>query len=603
MSGLERREPTPEKVEAAPKPEKSTNRLLPSALTHAIGPWLHAYHNTVAGIKAFTQCIKLADVYGDGDYKLIVADADRRLKMYKGSTLLSEQAILGVPVALCVFYSDSVRPRTPSIAVASGPSIYIYRNMRPYYKFTLPPLDVVSDEVKLWAQLAKCEVDIIGAVHQLNTLRSQGAQLSQRSRGFLAIDDMEQQAEFVSRYMDDPLVEQTTITCMATLNKSMDEKDAVGCLVIGTEAGQVYVLDQQGANITTKAYLPSTPVDIVVNGLFDVEYRLIVSCRNGSVYTVKNGELLKSVIELESPACALLQMDKSIIVACMDRKITSFHLKGKKNWSMTMAQDIVAMEALNLRRTKNSKGILIALRKGEVLLYNEKIKITSFHLDSLLTAMVFGQYGREEASLVLVHKSGALTLKILQRNADLEGTSTASGPPPEQDIPLNVPKKTKLYVEQTQRERDHAVEMHRHFQRDLCKLRLTTVRSYVKVIRDGQGPVSYATGASIRLNAKVQGIGPLFKVQLQLQNSGAKFAADVPIVLHYDHGLYRIRQSLLQIPLLLPGVQYAYTIDVENISDTGAADSIYIFVCGKDSCVPLVSAVVNMPLSDIVVRG
>ena len=29
----------------------------------------------------------------------------------------------------------------------------------------------------------------------------------------------------------------------------------------------------------------------------------------------------------------------------------------------------------------------------------------------------------------------------------------SQGPPAEQDIPLNVPKKTKLYVEQTQRER------------------------------------------------------------------------------------------------------------------------------------------------------
>ena len=50
-----------------------------------------------------------------------------------------------------------------------------------------------------------------------------------------------------------------------------------------------------------------------------------------------------------------------------------------------------------------------------------------------------------------------------------------------QDIPLNVPKKTKLYVEQTQRERDSGVDMHRIFQRELCKLRLNTARAYVKV--------------------------------------------------------------------------------------------------------------------------
>lgn len=49
-----------------------------------------------------------------------------------------------------------------------------------------------------------------------------------------------------------------------------------------------------------------------------------------------------------------------------------------------------------------------------------------------------------------------------------------------------VPKKTRLYVEQTQRERDCASDMHRTFQRDLAKLRLTTARAYVKVLTDGQ---------------------------------------------------------------------------------------------------------------------
>uniref|UniRef100_K3WRX5 Bardet-Biedl syndrome 1 N-terminal domain-containing protein n=1 Tax=Globisporangium ultimum (strain ATCC 200006 / CBS 805.95 / DAOM BR144) TaxID=431595 RepID=K3WRX5_GLOUD len=78
-------------MEAAKKPQKS--------------PWLSAYHNSVAGIKAFSSCIKLVDVYGDGDSKLIVADADKRLKMYKGSSLYGEQAILGVPSALSYFYS------------------------------------------------------------------------------------------------------------------------------------------------------------------------------------------------------------------------------------------------------------------------------------------------------------------------------------------------------------------------------------------------------------------------------------------------------------------------------------------------------------------
>ncbi|KAE9032375.1 Bardet-Biedl syndrome 1 [Phytophthora rubi] len=561
-------------------------------------PWLSAYHNSVAGIKAASSCMQLVDVYGDGDAKLVVADGDQRLKMYKGSSLHGEQAVLGVPSALSYFYSDNNRPRIPAIAVASGPYIFIYRNFRPHYKFTVPSIEIDAQETKLWEALAKCTIEVPDALAQLSTMRGLGIRLSERSRGLLAIDNIEEQAEYVSRFMDDPLVERSCVTCMTSINKNMDDKDAVSCLVVATEGCMVYVLDPQGTSLVQQIKVPGVPVEIVAVGLLDVECRLVITTRNGSVYMVKNGELLKSVIELESPACGLVQLEKSIVIASISRKLTSYHLKGKKNWSLTMSDDIVALEAFSLRRTKDTRGVLVALRNGEVTLYNEKVKVCTLSTETVLTGMRFGQYGREEASLVLVQKSGALSLKILKRTASLEAISEAAGPPPEQDIPLNIPKKTTLYVEQTQRERDHATEMHRHFQRDLCKLRLTTARAYVKIIKDGQGPVSYSTGAAIRLNAQVQGIGPFFRIKLNVQNAGTKAVTDITVAFHYDHELYRVEQSLLLIPLVIPNVQYQYAVDVESISELGAADNVSIFVCGKDSCVPLVSAVVSMPLSE-----
>ena len=41
---------------------------------------------------------------------------------------------------------------SPAIAVASGPYIYVYKNLRPYFKFTLPPLDIHPVEQDLWNQ-------------------------------------------------------------------------------------------------------------------------------------------------------------------------------------------------------------------------------------------------------------------------------------------------------------------------------------------------------------------------------------------------------------------------------------------------------------------
>ncbi|MGB1603852.1 MAG: hypothetical protein ACPIOQ_64570, partial [Promethearchaeia archaeon] len=83
-------------------------------------------------------------------------------------------------------------------------------------------------------------------------------------------------------------------------------------------------------------------------------------------------------------------------------------------------------------------------------------------------------------------------------------------------------KKTKLYVEQTQREKDQCVDMHRIFQRDLCKLRLNTARAYVKVLTEGQGLATYTSTASLRLNVEVQGLGPSFCAVVTLTNTGTK---------------------------------------------------------------------------------
>ena len=50
-----------------------------------------------------------------------------------------------------------------------------------------------------------------------------------------------------------------------------------------------------------------------------------------------------------------------------------------------------------------------------------------------------------------VNNAGGLDIKILPRTAKLDGVAVKSGPPPEQDIPLDIPKRTALYVEQVKR--------------------------------------------------------------------------------------------------------------------------------------------------------
>lgn len=43
--------------------------------------WLDAWNDPVAGISAYTPCMHACNLMGDGDYRLIVADGDRKLKV------------------------------------------------------------------------------------------------------------------------------------------------------------------------------------------------------------------------------------------------------------------------------------------------------------------------------------------------------------------------------------------------------------------------------------------------------------------------------------------------------------------------------------------
>jgi Bardet-Biedl syndrome 1 protein len=567
--------------------------------------WLNAWEDPLAGARAFSSCIELADITGDGNHKLLIADANKQLKVYSGTDLVAENALLDVPSAICCFYmtyNDAVH--RPAVAVSSGPYIYIYMNLRPYYKFTLPPVEVNQIETDIWANLRSQKIPVQQAVDDLENAKENGVSLTSRSLDLLALeDDAEKQKAYVDDHRNSPLIQQTVIVAMTVLKKDKDEHGAIGCLVIGTENSRILILDPTGSSIMKKVQLPSIPAFIVATGLYDVDYRIVVACRNGNVYTVRDGELTGIVIELESQPCGLARVDKSVMVGTMANVLHSYHVKGKKQYSVYLPSSITNMVALSMETMRTTKATIVALANGEIRVYNGKSLIHTLETNDVVMGLKFGKYAREDNTLVVAYRSGTIHIKMLPRLASLEVTKgQTSGPPPEQNIPIRVPKKTRLYIEQTQREKEFGTEMHRVFQRDLCKLRLATARAYVKVLTDGQGPLSYTSGSSLRLTAHVQGLGPLFKIKLNIQNTGTKSLTEIPIVFTFNQSIYRMPSPTLLLPLLVPSLVYNYEVDVECVDEGAGADVIRVYVCNPHSAIPIITALVNMPLADFLLN-
>ena len=555
--------------------------------------WLHAWHDPVAGLKSFTSCVRLADLSGDGESKLLVAGTDKRLKIYKGTTLLSENMLLAAPVSVCVFYPDA--KKAPSVGVAAGPFVFIYRNLRPYYKFSLP-LVVVGEE----RDVGRCtRARSRSARRARRSARRATAATSRRTVAGPARDRGGRRGGAYVAACAGKKLSQQTATCMEVLRKRWTMRRGVDAR--RRHRGEAGARPRRGGLVDPREHLPRCPPSSV-SPACSVDYRVVCACRDGNVYTIKNGEVTGNVIELEAMPCALCRIDKSVLVGCMSNTVHAFHIKGKRQYSLYVPAPIACMEVLTLTKTRNLRALLVGLNTGEVRLYHEKSLVATLQLGHSITALRFGAYGREEAALICIGDAGSLTIKMMQRQADLDGAARPPGPPPEQDVPLSIPKKTKLYVEQTQREREQATEMHRVFQRDLCKLRLSTARAYVKIISDGQGPMSYSAGSSLRMTAQVQGLGPKFKLKLNVQNTGGKSVTHLAVTFNFNAMLYKLKQPLYHVPLLLPGVPYKIDAELECIDENGGADAIRVIVCNPKSVLPVLSAVVNMPISEQLIK-
>ncbi|KAK6466198.1 Bardet-Biedl syndrome 1 protein-like protein isoform X1 [Huso huso] len=592
--------------------------------SEANSKWLDAHYDPVANLNTFSSCIALADLNGDGESKLVVGDlgtggCNMKLKVYKGTTLMTDNTLLDLPTGLTAFLMDQNEPRTPAVAVASGPFIYVYKNLRPYFKFTLPPLEVNSLELEVWSQAKEDKIDPVTLKEMLEGIRGKAeVPLSVRSLKFLMLEPQEMET-FVNLYKNQPLKRQTVITCIGTLKKNMADDDAVSCLVIGTECMELYILDPEAFTVLAKMSLPSAPAFMDVTGQFDVEFRVTVACRNGNIYILRrDSKKPKYCIELSSQPVGLVRVNKNIVVGCTQESLRGYTQKntsipnptllllsgfcrGKKLWTAFLPAPITTMGVMD-HKTRGYQAVLVGLANSEVHVYREKNLVNIVKSPDVVTSICFGRYGREDGTLIMTTKGGGLVIKILKRTAVFDEKDSTPGPPMAQSIKLNVPKKTKLYVDQTLRERENAVGMHRAFQMDLYRLRLNAARAYVKVLESSLSPMSSSVSEPLRMNAVVQGLGPSFKLTLNIQNTSAcRPAMNLCISFLYDQSLYSMKTAFFKIPMLVPGLNYPIDTFVECLSDKGISDIIKVFVLREGKTAPLLTAHINMPVSEGIV--
>lgn len=572
------------------------------------GAWLDAHYDPVASLYTFSSCMALEDLSRDGDHKCLIGDLgnghlDMKLKVYKGTELSFETPLLDLPTGVMTFYMDTTDPRTPAVAVAAGAFVYVYKNLRPYFKFTLPHLQLNPEELELWNNAKEDMMtgsQLHQALHELQK-KEKDIPLTVRSLKYLQLDSHDYQP-FLSSFKYVPLRRRSIITAIASLKKSHMDEDAVSCLVVASENGDIYILDPEAFTVLKQFLLPSQPAFLTVTGLYDVEYHISAGCRDNCIYTFKSDSTTpRYKIPLASQPCGLQRINKYIIVGCMNNTLTSYSLKGRKQWSLRLPASITCVELLYYK-PRSFKAVLVALQNRQVHIYKDKFLVNSITLDDVVVGMTFGQFGREEGVLLMVTQGGALIIKILKRSVNFEVKDITPGPPAAQLDKLNIPKRTKVYVEQMAREKANGRAMHNVFQQDLAKLRLDITRAYAKAVSNNLTPITSNPDCSLKITAQVQGLGPIFRLTVTVQNtSSSKPVSECYLIFKYDETLYRISKTFIQMPLLVPTVSYSFDTRVECIDDMGRADIINIYLAKNHTHIPLITAALNMPVSETII--
>ncbi|KAF6772007.1 hypothetical protein AHF37_09419 [Paragonimus kellicotti] len=122
--------------------------------------WLMANCDSDAQMTSFSQCICFGDPTGSGCNVLCVADFGTffrtetlsastkannsvKLKVIAGMTVKHEVRLVDLTCGICTFNVLLGDKLIQDLAVASGPNLYVYRNLKPYFLFKLPLLEIV----------------------------------------------------------------------------------------------------------------------------------------------------------------------------------------------------------------------------------------------------------------------------------------------------------------------------------------------------------------------------------------------------------------------------------------------------------------------------
>lgn len=192
------------------------------------------------------------------------------------------------------------------------------------------------------------------------------SQMSSLSQKLISLDDADERDSFIRENSEPKLERLPTIVCLTTIYKNIEDEKASNCLVIATDAGEIFIMDSQTFNILHEARVCSfktTPDLISASGSYLNDFKIVIATRECSICILRRGWLEgREIVKLDQPALALslLQIDQTIVV--LSKTLMCYSKKGKMLWLLNVPSEVTCMTPVPLPHL----GVSMVSNEGKI---------------------------------------------------------------------------------------------------------------------------------------------------------------------------------------------------------------------------------------------
>ena len=249
------------------------------------------------------------------------------------------------------------------------------------------------------------------------------------------------------------------------------------------------------------------------------------------------------------------------------------------------------------RKSEDLNIIIIALKNKEVRFYNDKKLIIIMNVHDNIFGMKYGKFQMTEDCLVLSTYSGIIMIKNFGN--DIKFSEIKYEEKKKEEGKILVPKKSVLFLDLVEREKENSFNMQNIFQNDLLRIRYKAMDSYVKMLKIGNAPQNYSSSSTIKISGFLEGLGPNFKLNLILDNSGHEPIINAILTLDFNRKLFYFDKENIILSIIMPHVPIKYSLPFKNISENGSSGMIKIIIMDKFKNSPLIQSTIKVPVSEL----